>query len=138
MRSVATRTIRPEVEGLPAISAESIPRTGGEWRPPSESCVYRRSAYRVIMVPDGRDRAQNGPRTVGEGGRADVGPAAVAAHCPPVDLHDGSAARAGRPAGGEGGRERRRFGEELMRLFGSPEADAEEGEEDEGEGARFN
>ena len=41
----------------------------------------------------------------------------------------------------EGGRERRRFGEELMRLFGSPEADAEEGEEDEedrGEGARFN
>ena len=41
----------------------------------------------------------------------------------------------------EGGRERRRFGEELMRLFGSPEADAEQGEEDEengGEGARFN
>jgi hypothetical protein len=41
----------------------------------------------------------------------------------------------------EGGRERRRFGEELMRLFGSPEVDAEggeEGEEDEGEGARFN
>ena len=41
----------------------------------------------------------------------------------------------------EGGRERRRFGEDLMRLFGSPEADAEEGEEDEedrGEGARFN
>jgi len=41
----------------------------------------------------------------------------------------------------EGGRERRRFGEELMRLFGSPEADAEEGDEDEedrGEGARFN
>jgi len=41
----------------------------------------------------------------------------------------------------EGGRERRRFGEELMRLFGSPEADAEEGEEGEengGEGARFN
>src|SRR3989304_1161614 len=103
MRSVATRTIRLEVERLPAISAESIPRTGGKWRSPSESCVYRRSAYRVIMVPDGRDRAQNGPRTVGEGGRADVGPAAVAAHCPPVDLHDGSAARAGRPAGGGGG-----------------------------------
>lgn len=38
----------------------------------------------------------------------------------------------------EGGRERRRFGEELMRLFGSSEGDAEEGEEDEGEGARFN
>ena len=41
----------------------------------------------------------------------------------------------------ESGRERRRFGEELMRLFGSPEADAEEGEEGEengGEGARFN
>ena len=41
----------------------------------------------------------------------------------------------------EGGRERRRFGEELMRLFGSPEADAEggeEGEEDGGEGAHFN
>ena len=41
----------------------------------------------------------------------------------------------------EGGRERRRFGEELMRLFGSPEADSEEseeGEEDGGEGARFN
>src|SRR3990170_6821417 len=103
MRSVATRTIRPEVEGLPAISAESIPRTGGEWRPPSESCVYRRSAYRVIMVPNGRDRAQNGSRTVGEGGRADVGPAAVAAHCPPVDLHDGSVARAVRQAGGGGG-----------------------------------
>ena len=38
----------------------------------------------------------------------------------------------------EGGRERRRFGEELMRLFGSSEGEAEEGEEDEGEGARFN
>ena len=41
----------------------------------------------------------------------------------------------------EGGRERRRFGEELMRLFGGPEADAEEGEEGEddgGEGAHFN
>ena len=41
----------------------------------------------------------------------------------------------------EGGRERRRFGEELMRLFGSSEGDAEEaedGEEDEGGGARFN
>src|SRR3989337_2906691 len=41
----------------------------------------------------------------------------------------------------EGGRERRRFREELMRLFGSSEGDAEEaedGEEDEGEGARFN
>jgi len=41
----------------------------------------------------------------------------------------------------EGGRERRRFGEELMRLFGSPEAEAEEGEEGEedgGEGAHFN
>jgi hypothetical protein len=41
----------------------------------------------------------------------------------------------------EGGRERRRFGEELMRLFGGPEADAEEGEESEedgGEGAHFN
>jgi len=38
----------------------------------------------------------------------------------------------------EGGRERRRFGEELMRLFGKSEGDAEEGEEDEGEGARFN
>jgi len=44
----------------------------------------------------------------------------------------------------EGGRERRRFGEELMRLFGSSEGDAEageegeEGEEDGGEGARFN
>ena len=41
----------------------------------------------------------------------------------------------------EGGRERRRFGEELMRLFGGPEVDAEggaEGEEDEGKGARFN
>ena len=38
----------------------------------------------------------------------------------------------------EGGRERRRFGEELMRLFGGPEAEGEEGEEDEGEGARFN
>src|SRR3990172_6181298 len=103
MRSVATRTIRPEVEKLPAISAESIPRTGGEWRPPSESCVYRRSAYRVIMVPNGRDRAQNGPRTVGEGSRADVGPAAVAAHCPPVELHDGSVAGAVRQTGGGGG-----------------------------------
>src|SRR3990170_2475325 len=103
MRSVATRTIRPEVEGLPAISAESIPRTGGEWRSPSESCVYRRSAYRVIMVPNGRNRAQNGPRTVGEGGRADIGPAAVAAHCPPVDLHDGGVAQAVRQAGGGGG-----------------------------------
>src|SRR3989337_1580267 len=41
----------------------------------------------------------------------------------------------------EGGRERRRFGEELMRLFGSSEGDAEEaedGEEDEGGSARFN
>src|SRR3990170_8166926 len=38
----------------------------------------------------------------------------------------------------EGGRERRRFGEELMRLFGSGETDTEEDEEDEGEGARFN
>src|SRR3972149_1247956 len=38
----------------------------------------------------------------------------------------------------EGGRERRRFGEELMRLFGGPEADAEQGEEDEGEGGRVN
>jgi len=44
----------------------------------------------------------------------------------------------------EGGRERRRFGEELMRLFGSSEGDAEEveepeeGEGDEGGGARFN
>src|SRR3970040_1285570 len=33
----------------------------------------------------------------------------------------------------EGGRERRRFGEGLMRLFGSGEAEAEEDEEDEGE-----
>src|SRR3990170_8790891 len=105
MRSVATRTIRPEVEGLPAISAESIPRTGGKWSSPSGSCVYRRSAYRVIMVPNGRNRAQSGPRTVGEGGRADAGPAAGAAHRPPVDLHDGSAARAGRQAGGGGGGE---------------------------------
>src|SRR3990170_8176941 len=103
MRSVATRTIRLEVERLPAISAESIPRTGGKWRSPSENCVYRRAAYRVIMVPNGRYRAQNGPRTVGEGGRADAGPAAVAAHCPPVDLHDGSAAPAVRRAGGGGG-----------------------------------
>src|SRR3990172_5006292 len=42
----------------------------------------------------------------------------------------------------EGGRERRRFGEELMRLFGSPEVDAEGGEEgeegEEDEGAHFN
>src|SRR3990172_5754476 len=40
----------------------------------------------------------------------------------------------------EGGRERRRFGEELMRLFGSGETDTEEDEEDEGKGkgARFN
>src|SRR3989304_2976192 len=102
MRSVATRTIRPEGERLPAISAESIPRTGGEWRPPSETCVYRCSAYRVIMVPNGRDRAQNGPPTVGEGGRADIGSAAVAAHCPAVDLRDGGARRAGKPGGGAG------------------------------------
>src|SRR3990172_10590072 len=102
MRSVATRTIRPEVEGLPAISAESIPRTGGEWRPPSESCVYRRSAYRVIIVPNGRDRAQNGPPTVGEGGRADIGSAAVAAHCPADHLRDGGARWPGKPGGGAG------------------------------------
>src|SRR3972149_7063607 len=41
----------------------------------------------------------------------------------------------------EGGREGRRFGEGLVRLFGSPEVEAEggeEGDEDEGEGARFN
>ena len=38
----------------------------------------------------------------------------------------------------EGGRERRRFGEELMRLFGSGETESEEDEEDEGKGARFN
>jgi len=36
----------------------------------------------------------------------------------------------------ESGRERRRFGEELMRLFGKEEQ-ADEGEEDEGEGSRF-
>src|SRR3970282_1559825 len=77
--------------------------TGGEGSAPPKSCVYRRAAYRVIMVPNGRNRAQSGPRTVGEGGRADAGPAAVAAHCPPVDLHDGSVARAVRQAGGGGG-----------------------------------
>ena len=46
------------------------------------------------MVPNGRDRAQDGPPTVGEGGRADIGSAAVAAHCPANHLHDGGARRA--------------------------------------------